>query len=113
MSLQGQDLGLKDVSAPAGGGCCGGGSCGCGDASASTGGHAHGGVTGSLLVNGMTCGHCVSAVTTELSELDGVTGVDVDLNPGAASRVTIHSISALDPEAVSAAIEDAGYTVAR
>ena len=33
----------------------------------------------SYLVSGMTCGHCVSAVTDEIGKLDGVTGVEVDL----------------------------------
>jgi copper chaperone len=63
-------------------------------------------------VIGMTCAHCVQAVTEELTALPGVTGVDVELRVGAASIVVITSRSELDPEAVSAAIDEAGYTVA-
>jgi copper chaperone CopZ len=63
-------------------------------------------------VTGMTCAHCVSAVTEELTALPGVTAVDVDLRVGAASPVTITSATALDPAAVAAAIDEAGYTVA-
>ena len=34
-------------------------------------------------VTGMTCGHCVASVTEEVTKIDGVTGVDVDLPTGA------------------------------
>src|SRR5690606_11046059 len=57
----------------------------------------------------MTCGHCVSSVSEELSELTGVEKVDVDLPTGA---VTVTSASALTDDAVRAAVEEAGYTVA-
>ena len=57
-------------------------------------------------VSGMTCGHCVSAVTMELSLVPNVTAVDVDL---AAGQVTITSQSALDESQVSTAINEAGY----
>ena len=57
-------------------------------------------------VSGMTCGHCVSAVTMELSLVPNVTAVDVDL---AAGQVTITSQIALDDSQVSTAINDAGY----
>ncbi len=66
-------------------------------------------ITEEFRVTGMTCGHCVASVTEELSELDSVTGVDVALNSGAASVVTVRSSAALDPEAVRAAITEAGY----
>lgn len=59
-------------------------------------------------VQGMTCDHCVQAVTTELTALDGVEAVDVDLASGEA-RVT--SAAPLDDEAVRAAVEEAGYEV--
>ena len=39
-------------------------------------------ITTTYLVSGMTCGHCVSAVTEEIGKLDGVTGVEVDLVAG-------------------------------
>lgn len=57
-------------------------------------------------VAGMTCAHCVNAVTSELTTLDGVSDVTVDLDTG---NVTITSERPLDPDAVRAAIADAGY----
>ena len=65
-----------------------------------------------VLVEGMTCGHCVASVTKELMELDGVTEVSVDLDPEGASAVHISSTGGLSPEAVASAIEDAGYSLA-
>ena len=59
-------------------------------------------------VSGMTCGHCVSAVTEELSKLDGVTDVHVDLATGTA---TVTSDQPLDDAAVRAAVDEAGYEV--
>ena len=64
------------------------------------------------LVEGMTCEHCVKAVTSELSELDGVTAVEVDLNAGGTSRVVVASARALAREAVAAAVDEAGYVLA-
>lgn len=55
---------------------------------------------------GMTCGHCVNAVTTELSAIQGVTDVNVDLDTG---RATVTSNEPLDRDTVDAAIEEAGY----
>lgn len=63
-------------------------------------------------VEGMTCGNCVKHVTEELTELDGVSAVDVDLNAGATSPVTVTSTAALDEAALRAAVDEAGYTVA-
>ncbi len=57
-------------------------------------------------VAGMTCGHCVQAVSGELSKLPGVRTVAVDLEAGTA---TIDSTDPLDPAAVAAAIDEAGY----
>ena len=64
-----------------------------------------------VLVSGMTCGHCVSAVSEELGKLDGVTGVEVDLVAGGESRVIVTSSSALSPVAVREAVDEAGYAV--
>jgi copper chaperone len=64
--------------------------------------------TKSYTVEGMTCGHCVAAVTEELSKLDGVSHVDVDLASG---RVTIESNHVLDSADVAAAVDEAGYTI--
>ena len=57
-------------------------------------------------VKGMTCGHCVSSVSTEIGKLDGVDAVAVDLATGA---VTVTSAARLDSAAVAAAVEEAGY----
>ena len=57
-------------------------------------------------VSGMTCGHCESAVREEIGKLDGVAGVQVDLASGA---VTVTSAAPLEPAAVAAAVEEAGY----
>ena len=62
-------------------------------------------------VSGMTCDHCVSAVQEELSEIPGVTAVDMALNAGGTSPVTITSSRELSPEEISAAVAEAGYTV--
>jgi copper ion binding protein len=60
-----------------------------------------------LEVHGMSCGHCVSAITTAVSALPGVAGVDVDLATG-----TVRVSGTPDAVQVTAAIEDAGYDVA-
>lgn len=60
-------------------------------------------------VSGMTCGHCVASVTEEITELDAVTGVDVALNAGGVSVVTVRSSAAVDVEAIRAAVTEAGY----
>jgi copper ion binding protein len=57
-------------------------------------------------VQGMTCDHCVRAVTAEVGALPGVERVNVDLATG---EVTVTSEDRLDPDAVSAAVEEAGY----
>jgi copper chaperone CopZ len=57
----------------------------------------------------MTCGHCVNAVTGEVSQLPGVTAVDVDLASGG---LTVTSDAPVDDSAVHAAVEEAGYEVA-
>jgi copper chaperone len=64
--------------------------------------------TTTITVSGMTCGHCVSAVKEELGRLDGVAEVDVQLETG---EVTITSDGELDPGAVTAAVDEAGYEV--
>jgi copper chaperone len=60
-------------------------------------------------VEGMTCAHCAASVKEEVSEVPGVTGVDVDVDTGA---VVISSDAKLDAAAVDAAIEEAGYRIA-
>ena len=63
-------------------------------------------------VTGMTCGHCVTSVTEEVSALPGVPGVDIDLVPGGTSQVTVTSQEPLDRTAVAAAVDEAGYQLA-
>ncbi|MET9226198.1 heavy-metal-associated domain-containing protein [Lentzea sp. NPDC003310] len=57
-------------------------------------------------VTGMTCGHCASSVTEEITKLDGVTDVAVDLPTGA---VTITSTTPVPLPALRAAVTEAGY----
>ena len=59
-------------------------------------------------VTGMTCEHCVHAVTGELKNLGGVSDVTVDLIPGGRSVVTVTSHAPLPPGAVAAALDEAG-----
>ena len=65
--------------------------------------------TATYTVTGMTCGHCVSAVSEEVGQVPGVTAVDVDLASG---RVTVTSDTPVDAEAVRAAVDEAGYELA-
>lgn len=63
-------------------------------------------ITTRYAVKGMTCGHCVSAVSAEIGRIGGVTGVDVDLATGS---VTVTSAAALDDAEVREAVDEAGY----
>lgn len=62
-----------------------------------------------ITVHGMTCGHCVAAVTEELKTIDGVRDVQIELHEGGDSPVHITSEADLDPEAINAAVAEAGY----
>ena len=67
--------------------------------------------TTKIVVSGMTCGHCTSAVTEELQEIDGVLEVRIeDLVKGGDTDVFVESDGPLDLEAARAAVEEAGYT---
>lgn len=57
-------------------------------------------------VKGMTCGHCVAAVSGEIGKLASVTDVAVDLDSGA---VTVTSDDELSANDVRAAVDEAGY----
>lgn len=65
--------------------------------------------TTTYLVSGMTCGHCVAAVTEEIGKLEGVRDVRVDLVADGRSRVTVSSTAELPDEAVADAVDEAGY----
>jgi copper chaperone len=64
--------------------------------------------TTTYAVTGMSCEHCVNAVTGELGGLGGVSAVAVELVPGGSSRVTVTSQTRLPDHAVSAALHEAG-----
>lgn len=64
--------------------------------------------TATFTVSGMTCGHCVASVKEEVSEISGVTEVEVDLETG---RVVVVSSDPIDSAAVRAAVDEAGYAV--
>lgn len=64
-----------------------------------------------ISIDGMTCGHCVAAVTEEISAIDGVSKVDVDLNAGGISTATIASAGPISEATISEAVAEAGYTV--
>lgn len=57
-------------------------------------------------VEGMTCDHCVRAVRTEVAGVTGIAGVEVDLATG---TLRVRSDAPIDPEAVLAAVREAGY----
>lgn len=59
-------------------------------------------------IAGMTCGHCVSAVSAEVGEVPGVTKVRVDLGSG---EMTVTSDGPLEEQVVHAAVREAGYEV--
>ncbi len=64
-------------------------------------------MTSTYSISGMTCDHCVLSVREEVSEVSGVTGVDVDLASG---RMTVSGEGYGDAE-ISEAVAEAGYEV--
>lgn len=62
--------------------------------------------TTTYTVTGMTCEHCVNAVSTEIGKLPGVSDVQVDLSTGA---VTVTSAAPLAQAQVADAVDEAGY----
>ena len=63
-------------------------------------------------VTGMTCGHCVTAVTAEVSALPEVDSVEVDLRPDAVSLLRIVATGEVPRDALAAAVAEAGYELA-
>ncbi|MGW0662492.1 heavy-metal-associated domain-containing protein [Streptodolium elevatio] len=63
--------------------------------------------TATFTVTGMTCGHCVSSVQEEVSEVPGVRDVRVELASG---LLTVSSDGDVDRDAVRAAVAEAGYS---
>jgi copper chaperone CopZ len=73
---------------------------------ASTGAAESEGAAAVYTVTGMTCGHCESAVSQEISALAGVTNVAADAKTG---TVTVTSARPLEEDAVRVAVDEAGY----
>lgn len=67
--------------------------------------------TATYQVDGMTCAHCARSVTEEISALDGVHDVQVELVADGTSTVTVTSDVPLEPESVAAAVTEAGYAL--
>jgi copper chaperone len=65
--------------------------------------------TNAYTVTGMTCQHCVGAVTGEVSQIPGVTDVQVDLSTG---QVTVTSDEPIELDALRASVDEAGYELA-
>jgi copper chaperone len=65
-----------------------------------------------IKVAGMTCDHCVKAITEELSKISGVTGVSIELNTDAPTPVNIVANIDISDADITAAVEEAGYTIA-
>lgn len=65
--------------------------------------------TNTYTVTGMTCGHCVGSVQTEVSQIPGVTEVQVDLPTG---QVKVTSEAPIAIEIIRASIDEAGYELA-
>ena len=61
-------------------------------------------------VTGMSCGHFETAIRAEVSEIPGVTDIDVSAQTG---RLTVTAEQPVDDAAVIAAVDEAGYAAAR
>ncbi|MGI9125396.1 MAG: heavy-metal-associated domain-containing protein [Mycobacterium sp.] len=66
-------------------------------------------ITRTYHVRGMTCGHCVNAVTEELTALDGVSGVSIDLVAQGDSPVTVTGTAEVPLGEIRDAVQRAGY----
>ena len=64
-----------------------------------------------LSISGMTCGHCVASVTEELSAVEGVKDVRVDLVADGVSTAVVTSTEPIASELLGEAVAEAGYTV--
>ncbi len=64
--------------------------------------------TATYRVAGMTCAHCVGAMTSELAALPEVTAVEVELHAGGTSTVTVTGNSPLSDSDVAAALDEDG-----
>lgn len=64
----------------------------------------------SIIVEGMSCGHCVNHVKNALEDLKGVTDVNVDLN---SKTAVIEASDEVKDGDIKFAIEDAGYEIVK
>ncbi|MDN0196405.1 cation transporter [Streptomyces sp. S.PNR 29] len=64
------------------------------------------GFVATYAVSGMSCGHCKATLTKAIGELDGVTGVDVDLGTG---QVTVTGTAEPDDALIAEVVDEAGY----
>ena len=60
-------------------------------------------------IDGMSCDHCRAAITSAISRVPGVESVEVDLQ----TKLVQVSGESVDDDAVTAAIDDAGYDASR
>lgn len=61
-------------------------------------------------VTGMSCGHCETAIRSEVSEIPGVTGIEVSAQTG---RLAVTAEQPVEDAAVIAAVDEAGYAAVR
>jgi len=66
-------------------------------------------ISATYAVTGMHCDHCELSIQEEVAELEGVLEVRADHGTG---QVEVTSVAPLDPAAVAAAVEEAGYSLA-
>lgn len=64
-----------------------------------------------LDVEGMTCQHCVNAVTVEVSALTGVDEVSIDVVPQGRSTLRVSANQEISRDDVAQAVVAAGYSV--
>lgn len=62
------------------------------------------------IVTGMTCGHCESAIRTEVGQIDGVERIDVSASTG---KLVVTAQGPIDDQDVLAAVDEAGYSAVR
>ena len=67
--------------------------------------------TTTVSISGMTCGHCVDSVSEEISAIEGVQNVSVELIKGGISTATVTSEGDIDSEQIGEAVAEAGYVV--
>jgi copper chaperone len=99
----GNELGLTDTNHAC--------ACGTGDHAETTAQVSEDAIREHYFVEGMTCSHCVSSVTEEVSAVEGVESVSVRLNAGGASQIMVVSSRPVEVEAIRTAVTEAGYTL--